>query len=92
MFDQRQKPGEDAGDADGYVTPEPIRLLVNPGTASSGEIAELFLAISDLYKACGGHGLNVEVTGKTIDGKSVVEMRPITYGPIDQPPHSFRKE
>jgi hypothetical protein len=37
--------------------PYPVTILLQPGTASPEEIAELFLAISDLYRSLGGSGL-----------------------------------
>lgn len=40
---------------------EQFRMTVNPGRASSDELAELFLAMSELNIACGGNGLIYEV-------------------------------
>ncbi len=40
---------------------ECVRFLIDPGTATAMEIAELYDAISRLYEAMGGSGLRFEV-------------------------------
>ncbi len=37
--------------------PSPLELLIDPGSASAQEIADLLLAISDLYRLAGGSGI-----------------------------------
>ena len=42
---------------------EPLKLLVDPGTATSEEVADLFDAMNDVYVALGGSGLKWTVLG-----------------------------
>ena len=94
MMDDRN-PGrrdkEEASDRSQFEAAEPIRMAIDPGSASSAEIGELFTAMSDLNRACRGLGLTFTVTDQTEAGVPIVEARPNTLGPIDQPPHSFKK-
>ena len=51
-------------------------FLVDPGTASADDIAKLFVALSDLARACGGGGLDfdVEEAQETADGRTIVKV------------------
>ncbi len=55
---------------------EPIELYIDPGTATPEEIAELLIAISDLYRAFGGQGLEF----KTCGGSAMVAHLPSKQG------------
>jgi ATP-dependent Clp protease ATP-binding subunit ClpA len=41
---------------------EPIEFLIDPGTATASEIADLLFEISKLYRMIGGPGINFRVT------------------------------
>ena len=61
---------------------DPLRMAIDPGTASSEEIAEPFIAMSVLHRSFGGEGLTFDVTGETDKGMSIVEIRPRTAPPL----------
>jgi len=45
-----------------HETPKPVDFLLDPGTASPEEIAELYYEISTLYRMMGGTGVRFTVT------------------------------
>ncbi len=49
---------------------EPLELWISPGKASSQEIADVLIAMSDLYRAHGGKGLRFETTDEYVELKS----------------------
>lgn len=49
-------------------------MFIDPGWASSREVAEIFISLSELHRAkFGGAGLKFEVTGKTYVVKGPLE-------------------
>jgi len=53
-----------------------VKLWIDPGTAPAEEIANLFVAFSNLHTSAGGSGFEINITGETKGSLQEIELVP----------------